>query len=296
MRILVLGSSGQLGSELCSVLDDHEVVPATHSEIDIAQLDLLLKAAMRIRPDVIINAAAYTDVDGCEVERERAFLVNAAGARNAAIAARKAGAVLVHISTDYVFDGMKEEPYVEYDATNPLSVYGVSKLLGERMAMEQNPSSFILRVAWLYSPMRKNFVRTMLSLARERDEVRVVNDQRGAPTYAGDVARQIRLLIETECYGLYHCTSEAAAPGTISPGEIFRLAGIDVNVVPVTSAEFPRPAKRPASSVLDNFMLRIQGLDIMPSWDDSLTAHINEIRGGDGPLRRLFSPEGRVRD
>jgi dTDP-4-dehydrorhamnose reductase len=278
MRILVLGSSGQLGSELCSVLDDHDVVPAPHSEIDIAQLDLLLKAAMRIRPDVIINAAAYTDVDGCEVERERAFLVNAAGARNAAIAARKAGAVLVHISTDYVFDGMKEEPYVEYDAPNPLSVYGVSKLFGERMVMEQNPSSFILRVAWLYSPMRKNFVRTMLSLARERDEVRVVNDQRGAPTYAGDVARQIRLLIETECYGLYHCTSQGSCTWYDFAREVFRLAGIDVNVVPVTSAEFPRPAKRPASSVLDNFMLRIQGLDIMPSWDDSLTAHINEIR------------------
>lgn len=277
MRILILGAGGQLGSELCGVLEDHEVIPAQRGDIDITRLDQLLKVAMRLRPDVIINAAAYTDVDGCESDREGAFLVNAAGARNAAVAARRTGAALVHISTDYVFDGTKGGPYVEHDAPNPLSVYGMSKLLGERMVAEQNPSSFILRVAWLYSPRRRNFVRTMLSLARERDEVRVVNDQLGTPTYAGDVARQIKLLIETECYGLYHCTSQGSCTWYDFAREIFRLAGLDVRVVPVSSSEFPRPARRPASSVLDNFMLRIQGLDIMPSWDDSLRAHIKEI-------------------
>jgi len=277
MRILVLGCTGQLGTEVCHVLGDHEVIPFRRSEIDITRLDQVLEAVMHHKPDVVINAAAYTDVDGCEKDTDRAFLVNAIGARNAAIAAREAGAAIVHVSTDYVFDGTKEKPYLEYDAPNPLSIYGRSKLLGEQLVMEQNPCSFILRVAWLYSARRKNFVRTMLALAQERDEVKVVIDQRGTPTYAGDVARQIKHLIGTECYGLYHCTSQGSCTWYEFAREIFRLADRGVKVVPVNSAEFPRPAKRPASAILDNFMLRIQGLDLMPPWQEALRAHIGEI-------------------
>ena len=278
MRVLVLGSEGQLGSELCRIMDEHDLIPATHGEIDIARLPRLVDFARHVRPDVIINAAGYTDVDGCETNKEMAFLVNAIGARNAAIAARKVEADLIHISTDYVFDGNKEGSYVECDCPLPLNIYGWSKLLGERLVLEQNPRTFILRVAWLYGPAGRNFVKTMLALAKDKEEICVVNDQRGTPTFAGDVARQIKRLLDTESYGLYHCTSQGCCSWYEFAREIFRLAGIPIRVMPVTSSEYQRPARRPASSVLDNLMLRAQGLDIMPAWEDSLAAHIGEIK------------------
>jgi len=292
MKVLILGATGQLGSALCSVLaTELEVIAATRKEFDITDLTATRSFILATEPDVVINPAAYTDVDGCEKEREKAFLVNAIGARNVAIAAREVGAKLVHISTDYVFDGSKDGPYVEYDPPHPLNVYGWSKLMGEQMVREQNPRSFILRVAWLYSSSRKNFVKTMLRLAKEREEIRVVSDQRGTPTFVGDVAQQIKLLIETDYYGLYHCTSQGSCTRYEFAKEIFRLAGVPVKVVPVTSAEFPTPARRPPHSVLENFLLKVQGLDIMPHWKESLAAQIQRIKEaveneGSGPLRR----------
>jgi len=259
-------------------MEEHDLIPTKHSEVDVSRLPSLVEFSKQVRPEVVINATGYTDVDGCEANRERAFLVNAIGARNAAIAAREAGAELIHISTDYVFDGRKEEPYVECDMAMPLSNYGWSKLMGERMAMEQNPRTFILRIAWLYSLAGRNFVKTILALARDRDELCIVNDQRGTPTFAGDVAMQIKLLMGTESYGLYHCTSQGSCTWCDFAREILRLAKIPVRVKPVTSAEYPRPARRPAYSVLDNLMLRVQGLDIMPPWQDSLAMHIGEIK------------------
>jgi len=278
MRILVLGSEGQLGSELCKALEEHDLIPVKHGQADIAKLDQIIDFSRHDRPEAIINAAGYTDVDGCEKNKEKAFLVNAIGARNAAIAACKVGAALIHISSDYVFDGIKEGPYIECDTTMPLNIYGWSKLLGERMAMEQNPRTFILRVAWLYGPAGRNFVKTILDLAKNREELRIVNDQQGTPTFAGDVARQIKRLMETESYGLYHCTSQGCCTWYEFAREILRLAGISARVVPVTSAEYPRPARRPKNSVLDNLMLRVQRLDIMPAWEDSLASHIEEIK------------------
>jgi dTDP-4-dehydrorhamnose reductase len=278
MRVAVFGSAGQLGSELCRALADQDLLPITRDEVDITHLAEIVKRVGRLRPEAIINAAAYADVDGCETYQEKAFLVNAIGARNVAIAARKARAKLVHISTDYVFDGSKRKPYLEYDSPHPLNIYGWSKLMGENMVMTQNPSSFILRVAWLYGPTGRNFVKTMIALAQEKEEIHVVNDQLGTPTFAGDVAKQIRLLIGTESYGLYHCTSLGSCTWYEFACEIFRLLGITVRVVPVTSAEFPRPAKRPANSVLENFLLRIQGLDRMPPWEESLAANILEMK------------------
>jgi dTDP-4-dehydrorhamnose reductase len=278
MRILVLGSAGQLGSELARMLADQELVPATRDEVDIIHLAKVVKFVEDLRPEAIINAAAYTDVDSCESNQEKAFLVNAIGARNVAIAARKAGSRLAHISTDYVFDGSQERPYVEHDPPRPLNIYGWSKLLGEEMVKAQNPSSFILRVAWIYSPVGRNFVKTMIALAQEKEEIRVVSDQRGTPTFAGDVARQIKLLLGTESYGLYHSTSQGSCTWYEFAREIFRLLNIAVRVLPVTSGELPRPAKRPANSVLDNFLLRIQGLDIMPPWEESLAANILNIK------------------
>lgn len=275
----MIGAAGQLGMEVCKTLrNEHEIVPATRAEVDITNLPEVLSLADEVSPQAIVNAAAYTDVDGCETNKEKAFLVNAIGARNIAIAAREVGAKLVHISTDYVFGGEKQGPYVEYDLPRPLNIYGWSKLLGEQMVREQNPRSFILRVAWLYSVHRKNFVKTMLSLAREKAEIRVVSDQRGCPTFAGDVAKEIKLLLDTNSCGLYHCVSQGSCTRYEFAKEIFRLAGVPVKVIPVSSAEFPTPAKRPPHSVLDNFLLRIQGLDMMPHWRDSLEEQIQRIK------------------
>ena len=278
MRVLVIGAKGQLGLEVCKVLEEaHEVIPATREDADITNLEQVLSLVEKISPEAIVNAAAYTDVDGCEKNKEKAFLVNALGARNVAIAAREVGAKLIHISTDYVFDGAKDGPYVEYDPPCPLNIYGWSKLLGEHMVKEQNPRSFILRVAWLYSAHRKNFVKTMLRLARERAEIQVVTDQRGNPTFAGDVARQIQVLLGIRSYGLYHCVSQGSCSRFEFAREIFRIAGLNVKLIPVKSFQFPTVAKRPPHSVLENFMLKIQGLDIMPHWLESLERELPKI-------------------
>ncbi|MCR4420391.1 MAG: dTDP-4-dehydrorhamnose reductase [Clostridia bacterium] len=298
MRILILGAAGQLGSELRSVLGaEHEVIPTARPEADVADLSQLLAIVKRTSPDVIINAAAYTDVDGCETNRDRPFLINALGARNAAIAAREAGAKLVHVSTDYVFDGTKTGPYFEFDPPNPISVYGASKLWGENLVREQWPKHFIVRTAWLYGRTGKNFVKTMLRLAREQKELRVVNDQRGTPTWAADLARQIARLIQTDCYGTYHCTSQGSCTWYQFALAIFKGAGYEareepggsvrllppaglpgpVTVRPVTSEEFPRPARRPKNSVLENYLLQLQGIDIMPPWEEALARFMTEM-------------------
>ena len=274
----MIGANGQLGLEVCNVLEgEYEVIPATREDADITNLDQVLSLVDKTSPEAIINTAAYTDVDGCEKDKEKAFLINALGARNVAIAAREVDAKLVHISTDYVFDGTKEGPYREYDPPSPLNTYGWSKFLGEQLVKEQNPRSFILRVAWLYSAHRKNFVKTMLKLARERQEIRVVSDQRGNPTFAGDVARQIQVLLDTHSYGLYHCVSQGSCSRFEFAKEIFRIAGLNVKLIPVKSSEFPTVARRPPHSVLENFMLKIQDLDIMPHWLESLERELPKI-------------------
>jgi len=298
LKTLVTGATGQLGSELCSFFArDFEVIPSTRKEFDITDLTATRTFIAEKEPDVVIHPAAYTDVDGCETNKEKAFLVNAIGARNVAIATRKAEAKLVFVSTDFVFDGRKEGAYVEYDPPNPLNVYGWSKLMGERMVKKQNRRTFILRVSWLYGLRGKNFVKTMLSLAQDREELRVVNDQRGTPTSVGDVARQIGALIETDYYGLYHCTSQGSCTWYELALEIFKRSGYEaefdpsgsvrlipnaqgltpITLRPVKSDELPRPAKRPKNSVLENHMLQLQHLDIMPPWEESLERFMRSI-------------------
>jgi dTDP-4-dehydrorhamnose reductase len=293
--------------------DDFRVISATRAEFDITDLAATRAFIRKTAPHVVVHPAAYTDVDGCETNKEKAFLVNAIGARNVAIATREIEAKLVFISTDYVFDGKKNAPYLEYDPPNPSSVYGWSKLMGEQMVMQQNPRSFILRISWLYGPHGRNFVKTMLSLVRIKEELQVVNDQRGTPTLAGDVARQIQTLIQTDSYGLYHATSQGSCTWYEFALEIFKNAGYRVDpapsgavhlipnaqdlrtktqdltpnpqplrpilLTPVTTEQFPRPAQRPQNSVLENFMLKIQGLDIMPPWQKSLKEFMKSMNG-----------------
>jgi len=281
VRVLLFGAQGQLGREIFEILSGkHRLIPLTRSQADIADLDRVLKVIEEISPQVIINTAAFTEVDTCELQKEKAFLVNSIGPRNIAIGAERVKAKLFHISTDYVFDGKKEGPYYEYDPPSPINVYGWSKLLGEKMVKEQTNRFFILRVAWLYSPYRNNFVKTILKLAKEKEEIRVVDDQWGTPTSARDVARQIELLMRTEAYGLYHCTSQGSCSRFEFAQQIIRLSGLKTRVIPVKSSEFPTLAKRPSNSVLENFMLKIQGFDIMPEWLESLKKELPRIIEG----------------
>ncbi len=303
MRVLITGGAGQLATELAHVLGRcHDVVTMSRSELDVTRLAQLSAVVDEIQPELVVNAAAYTDVDGCESDRDRAFRVNALGARNVALAAHRVGAKLVHISTDYVFDGSKAGPYVEFDPPNPLTAYGKSKLLGEALVKEQTHKFFIVRTAWLYGAEGKNFVKTMLRLAQERDELSVVHDQRGTPTCVTDVALRIGELAQTELYGTYHCTSEGDATWYEFALEIFSIvgwvleeSGDGVTIVrrkegrplvvrSVSTGEYPRPAPRPRNSVLENFMLKLEGLGDMPDWREALrlflVQHRPECRGG----------------
>jgi len=279
MKILITGAVGQLGSDLMKVLGDNwQIIPASRADFDITNPERTMDFIENAEPDVIVHAAAYTDVDGCESQQDKAFAVNGLGARNVAIAAREVEAKLFYISTDYVFDGTKEEPYLEFDQPHPINVYGQSKLWGEEFVKEQLHKFFIIRTAWLYGLNGRNFVKTMLKLAEGKEEIQVVNDQRGTPTWTEDLARQIKELIPTELYGTYHCTSQGSCTWYEFALEIFKQAGLNVKVKPVSSKEFPRPAKRPKNSVLENYMLKLEGLDIMPPWEESLERFMKMVK------------------
>jgi len=272
MNILIVGHNGMLGSDMMIVTRSagHDVTGIDVPDIDITKRDSIQRCLAAVKPQIIINCAAYTAVDACETARERAFAVNAQGAGLLAGCAHESQAVLVHFSTDYVFDGTKAQPYLENDPTNPVSVYGKSKLEGELLVQKNCSRSFIFRIAWLYGARGGNFVKTIKTLAQKNLSLgmplRVVNDQVGTPTWTVTVCRQTFGMIETKHYGLYHCTSEGRCSWYDFALEIVRTAGIEVQVVPCSTAEFPRPAPRPANSVLENGRLKELGLNIMPYW------------------------------
>lgn len=277
--ILVTGSSGQLGSELIRVLSrEYRITPASSTDVDITDFESTRQFVQKYRPDTIIHTAAFTDVDGCEDQPDKAFRVNSLGTRNIAIAAKDVEAKLFYISTDYVFDGLKETPYREYDRSNPINVYGQSKLLGEQFVKEQMSRFFIVRTAWLYGFEGKNFIKTVLELAKEKKELQVVDDQRGSPTFTLDVAGQIERLVSTDLYGTYHCTSQGSCTWYDFALKIINLAGLKVKVERVSSEKLSLPARRPRNSVLENYMLQLQGLGIMPPWEESLTKFMQMLR------------------
>jgi dTDP-4-dehydrorhamnose reductase len=278
MRVLIIGVNGQLGTDLHRALKDFEVVPLDHADIEITDMTSVKKSLKKHRPDVVINTAAFVRVDDCEVEKDRAFLVNALGARNVAIAAQELGARLVHISTDYVFGGEEEPhstPYTEFDIPVPVNTYGRSKLAGEQFVRHLCLRHFIVRSSALFgvagaSGKGGNFVETMLRLAKERDELRVVEDQVLSPTYTKDLARKIAQLINTEYYGIFHITNKGACSWYDFTQEILRLAKLKTPVVPITSDQYPQKAKRPLYSVLDNYHLRLLGMDDLRPWQEAL--------------------------
>jgi dTDP-4-dehydrorhamnose reductase len=288
MKLLVIGCNGQLGTDMMRVASgggfpaDGIDFPA----IDIAKPDSIEAAVARFRPDVIVNCAAHTAVDACETEIEKAFALNQGGVRNIAAAARRSGAAVAHISTDYVFDGTKKTAYVETDSPNPASVYGKSKLAGEMELAASCDRYWIFRIAWLYGTAGSNFVKTIRGVAQKRaaarEPLKVVNDQKGTPTYTVHVCRQVLSIVNTAQYGMFHCTNEGQCTWFEFARRIVRAYGIHVDLEPCTTAEFPRPAPRPANSVLENERLKKLGLNIMPHWEQGFEEFLMEEIGGGG--------------
>ena len=294
MKVLVTGANGQLGTDLCKVPRDFELIPLTHKDIEIRDMDSVKQALNKHKPNVIINTAAYVRVDDCETKQDKAFLVNALGARNVAVVAQELGAKLVHISTDYVFGGLgetsmvshksggdKPRPYTEFDTPIPLSIYGKSKLAGENLIRHFCLRHFIIRTSGLFgiagaSGKGGNFVETMLKLAREREKLKVVDDQILSPTYTKDLAQKIVQLISTQYYGIFHITNKGYCSWYSFAGEILKQAGLKTPVIPISSDQYPQKAKRPRYSVLDNYQLRLLGMDDMRPWQEALRDYMIE--------------------
>ena len=278
MKILITGSKGQLGLELVKQLKIkglYKIIDTDRDELDIVDIDNVNEFILSSKPDVVINCAAHTAVDLCETDIENAYKINAIGPRNLAIACEKVNAKFVQVSTDYVFDGNIDRPYREDDNTCPNSIYGSSKLMGENFTKEFCSRYFIVRSAWLYGE-GSNFVRTMLKLSETNKEINVVNDQFGSPTSTVDLAKAIIELIHTEHYGTYHGTCEGKCSWYDFAQKIFDIRNIDIKVNPVTSEEYKRAASRPAYSVLDNFMLKLVGLNSFRNWEDALIEYLND--------------------
>ena len=275
MKILVTGGNGQLGRafQQLQAQTEHEIIAMDVDCLDITNQKQVFAVMEELRPDAVVHGAAYTQVDLAESREDDAFRVNAVGTQNIAAACLAQRAKMVYVSTDYVFDGEKETPYVETDAVRPQSAYGRTKLAGEELAARICPRLFIARTAWLYGD-GNNFVRTMRKLAVEKDELSVVHDQTGTPTYAVDLAQAILQLLPTAHYGTYHMTNGGQCTWYEFACEILRQSGSATPVRPVTTAEFVRPAKRPRHSVLRNYMLEQTIGDPFRPWQEALTEYL----------------------
>ncbi len=278
MRILIAGHEGMLGTDLVKVFcADHEIRGIGLPGFDITVLEDCLAMARDFRPELIINAAALTAVDYCESHEAEAVLVNGYGAGNLASAAASVAARIVHFSTDYVFDGMKREPWVEGDVPRPVSAYGRSKLLGEQLVRMAWTHHLILRTSWVFGLNGPNFIRTIVSAARKGQPLRVVNDQFGSPTNTVDLARQTRMLVEACCRGVYHVTNSGSCSWYDLACRAVEWGGLDVRVSPVSTGEFPRPAPRPRNSVLENRRLRAEGLPLARCWTEAAREYLADL-------------------
>ena len=278
-RVMITGANGQLGRAVNLQYADsgeYELINTDVGELDITNIDKVMTFVREVKPYAIINCAAYTAVDACEKEEDLAFRINAIGPRNLSIAATETGAKMMHVSTDYVFDGNGTRPYRETDPTGPQGAYGRTKLAGEDFVREFSDRHFIVRTAWLYGD-GKNFVKTMLRLSETNDKVRVVMDQVGSPTSADELAKAIAYLLHTENSGLFHGTCEGDCSWAQFTEEIFRLAGKNTIVEAITSEEYAAAAKRPAYSILENYMLKMTTDFMFADWHDAIAAYIGKI-------------------
>lgn len=278
MKVAVIGANGQLGSDLIKVFDD--VVPLTHQDLDIIKCETL-DVIRKITPDVVVNAAAYVRVDDAETHPEEAFNVNAIGALNVARVCREIDVINVYISTDYVFDGMKREPYTEDDIPNPINVYGISKYAGEVFTQNYSPRQYIIRTASLYGRAGArgkggNFVEAMLKKAKNMNKIEVVDDIFMSPTYTRDVARTLKKFLEMRPeYGVYHMVNSGYCSWYEFTKEIFEILNMNPTVNPVKSSEYPRPAKRPSFSALENRKIKRINLNLQ-KWEDALKEYLIE--------------------
>jgi dTDP-4-dehydrorhamnose reductase len=272
VKILVTGAGGQVGHELVIAFADHEVIACDHAALDVTDRDVVLAAVTTVQPDAIVHAAAWTAVDACESDPDRAFRVNALGTRHVTEAARRVGAHLCTFSTDYVFDGTKASPYVEWDAPNPQSVYGHSKLAGEQEAAAWSETT-IVRISWVCGQHGQNMVKTILRLASEHETLSFVDDQRGHPTFADDAASVVRRLVVDRRPGCFHVTNQGAVSWYEFARAVLESSGADPDrVLPIATSDLdpPRPAPRPANSVLDNAALRASGIPLLPDYRSAL--------------------------
>ena len=285
-KIIVTGANGQLGRAVNALYADSREFELINTDfgvegmgnLDITDLDAVTKLLREVKPYALINCAAYTNVDGCEVNADAAYKLNAIGPRNLSIATAETGAKLMHISTDYVFAGNGTKPYTEFDSPSPKSMYGTTKLAGEEFVKQFAKDFFIIRTAWLYGD-GKNFVKTMLRLSENHDTVSVVNDQIGSPTSAAELAKAIAYLLPTDNYGLFHGTCEGICSWADFTKEIYRLSGKSTKVNPVTSAQYkemnPQSADRPAYSVLENYMLKLTGNFMFADWERAIAEYLS---------------------
>jgi len=282
-RILVIGAKGMLGRDLMGILHStcskDEIIGWDIEEIDIQKEDESITKIEKLRPEIVIHIAAYTDVDGCELDKEKAFAVNAEGTKHVALAASKCDAKMVYLSTDYVFDGEKREPYSESDPPHPLNVYGHSKLKGEQYVQEGVKDSLIIRTQWLYGPFGRNFVDSILQQAKVKSVLSIVKDQLGSPTYTLDLARAISELIRVEARGIFHVTNSDFCTWHAFAETILKLAGVNrVKVLPISSKELGRPATRPSYSVLSGQKLKKETGLTMRSWTEALKDYLSTHR------------------
>lgn len=274
--VLITGSNGQLGRAIASLYGndrENELVGTDVRDLDITDIDAVMKRMREAKPYAVVNCAAHTAVDACESEWDSAYKINGLGARNLAIAAQETGAKMVQISTDYVFPGTASEPYVEFDRPDPLGAYGKTKFAGEEYVKQFSDRFFIIRTAWLYGD-GKNFVKTMLNLAKSHDTVRVVGDQFGTPTSADELAKAIFSLLPTENFGIFHGTCEGSCSWADFAEEIFRLAKLPTRVERITTEEFGAKAPRPAYSVLENYMLKLTGGYRFADWEEAAAKYV----------------------
>ena len=284
MKILLTGAAGQLGRQIEAQNRAHAVVACAHTDLDIANLASVREAVRAHQPDLVLNAAAFNDVDRAQADPDAAFVNNSLGPRNLALAATEAGAAILHVSTDYVFDGQKAAPYHEYDRPAPLSNYALSKLAGEVAVKELNPRHYVVRTAWVYEPKGNNFPKTLYFLALKHKEVKVVSDVKGSPTSAAHLARAILNLIETGAFGTYHLAGQGEGASWFDLATcFFRELHLDTVVLPVPSSEFPRPAPRPRYSVLRTIQ---QPQILLPPWQEGIAEFARDIKAQFGDLAK----------
>ena len=279
MRILLTGSSGQLGSECKEVLkDDYELISPNKEDLDITSWDKVIMSIDQLSPDIILNCAAFTNVDECEKEKKLAERINVEGPRNLAQGAARYDKIIVHISSDLIFNGRKRlpQPYFEDDPMSPLSRYGLTKMESEMAVKQNTPHYIIIRAGWIYGVRGDSFLKQILHLAMKKDQksIYVVNDQIGSPTWSYRLAQQIKVLIDNRKEGVYHATSEGYCSRYEWAKYFLEKMEITIPVLPCTSEKYPTPAKRPLNSILENRQLKIEGLNIMPHWQKDLDIFI----------------------